>query len=118
MDGDPKALRRQLQYLGEELAGKADGVALEIIAETKVAEHLKEGVVPSGITDIFQIIVLAARAHAALSTAGTSVRALFCTEKNIFKLHHPRGGKQQCGIISWHERAARNRCVSIAGKIG
>ena len=40
-----------------------DRLALEIIAEAEIAEHLEEGVMPGGIADILQVVVLAARAH-------------------------------------------------------
>ena len=41
-----------------------DRLFLEIIAEREIAEHLEEGVVPRGIADIVEIVVLAARADA------------------------------------------------------
>jgi hypothetical protein len=43
-----------------------DGDILEIVAEGKIAEHLEEGVMPRGIADIVEVVVLAARAHALL----------------------------------------------------
>jgi len=43
-----------------------DRVALEIIAEREVPQHLEERVVPGGVADVFEVIVLAAGAQAAL----------------------------------------------------
>ncbi len=41
--------------------------ALEIVAEAEVAQHLEKRVMPRGVADVLQIVVLAARTHAALS---------------------------------------------------
>ena len=48
------------------LLDKADGLPLEVVAEREVAEHLEKGVVAGGVADVFQVVVLAAGAHALL----------------------------------------------------
>jgi hypothetical protein len=58
---------------GQELPGEADRLALEVVAEAEVAEHLEEGVMPGGVADVLQVVVLAAGAHAALGTGGAGV---------------------------------------------
>jgi hypothetical protein len=42
-----------------------DRLVLEIVAEREIAEHLEEGVVPGGVADIVEIVMLArpARTH-------------------------------------------------------
>ncbi len=77
--------------------------ALKIIAKTEISQHLKKRMMASGVTDIFQIVVLAAGAHAALRRRGTGVAALVLSEKHVFKLHHARVGKQQGGIIARYQ---------------
>ena len=70
-----------------------DGIALEVVAKTEVAEHLEEGVVTRGVTDIFEIIVLATGSHAALRGHGTGITTLLGPQKHILELNHPRVGE-------------------------
>ena len=70
-----------------------------------------------GITDVFQIIVLAARANAALGRGCANIVALLCTEKQIFKLHHSGIGKQQSGVIPGYQTTTRHNTVLLAGKV-
>ncbi|MPN51003.1 hypothetical protein SDC9_198644 [bioreactor metagenome] len=48
----PQLLGGQLEDLGEQFPGVGNGVALEVVAEGKVAQHLEEGVVPGGVADV------------------------------------------------------------------
>ncbi len=66
IDGNQQLVFRQAIIPGNQVPGILNGVFLEIIAEGEVAEHLEEGVVPGGIADILQIIVLATGTHAFL----------------------------------------------------
>ena len=66
VNGDADMLDRDLQLLGDELPGKADRVALEVVAEREVAEHLEKGVVPCSVPHLFEVVVLAAGADALL----------------------------------------------------
>src|SRR5690349_15789941 len=66
IDRDPHALAIEPVLFGEQLPCKADSVALEVIAEAEIAQHLEEGVMARGVSDVLEIVVLAARAHAAL----------------------------------------------------
>jgi hypothetical protein len=45
---------------------------LEIVAEREVAQHLEEGVVARRVADVFQVVVLAAGAHAFLRGHGAA----------------------------------------------
>ena len=67
IDGDEQLVLRQAVFAGDQLPGKLDGVFLEVVAEGEIAEHLEEGVVPGGIADIVQVVVLAAGADAFLA---------------------------------------------------
>ncbi len=42
VDGDPEAVAIETEGLGQEIPGHGDGVLLEIVAETEVAQHLEE----------------------------------------------------------------------------
>ncbi len=70
-----------------------NGFALEVVAEAEIAQHLEKCVVPGGIADIFQIVVLAAGAHAALRRGRARVVAHFLTEKYILELNHAGVGE-------------------------
>jgi len=45
--------------------------------------------VAGGITDIFQIVVLAAGTHAALAAGCAFASALLITQKDFLERHHP-----------------------------
>src|SRR5690606_6939408 len=88
VDRDPELLLGQVQPLfgGQKLPRIGDGVALEIVAETEVTEHLEEGVVACGVADVFQIVVLAAGAHTFLAGGGAGISTLFQTQEAILEL--------------------------------
>src|SRR5690606_451001 len=60
VDGGPEAVPGQAELLRQEGPGEADGVALEVVAEREVAQHLEEGVVAGGLAHVLQVVVLAA----------------------------------------------------------
>ena len=66
---------------------------LEIVAEAEVAEHLEEGVMPRGVADIFQVVVLAAGTHATLAAHGAHIVALLATEEAVLELVHAGVGE-------------------------
>ena len=95
-----------------------DRVALEIVAEAEVAQHLEEGVVARGVADRIQIVVLAAGAHAALRRGRARVVALFGAEEGVLELHHARVGEQQRTIATTgHQRTRRHVPMSLADEI-
>ena len=88
-----------------------DGVALEVVAEAEVAQHLEEGVVAAGEAHIFEVVVLAAGADAFLRSGGAGVVALLGAKKEILELVHARVGKQQRGIVGGtSEEECTRRC--------
>ena len=48
-----------------------DRLALEVVAEAEIAQHLEERVMARRVADVLEIVVLAARAHAALRARRT-----------------------------------------------
>ena len=117
VDGDPQFFLRQLVNPGEQFPCVVDRVALEIIAERKIAQHLEKRVVARGIADIFQVVVLAARAHATLRRGSPLVGPLLLAEKYILELHHPRVGEEQRRIVAGDERARGNDRVALGFEI-
>ena len=90
----PQLVFGQAVDAGEQLPRVVDRVFFEVVAEAEVAEHLEKRVVARGVADVFQIVVFAARAQAALRGGGAHVIALVLAEKNIFELHHAGVGEQ------------------------
>src|SRR5262249_55552064 len=73
VDRRPHALGGQPVNLGEQFPRVADRVALEVVPEAEIAQHLEERMVARGIADVLQVVVLAARAHAPLRGRGPHV---------------------------------------------
>src|SRR5947209_11645409 len=105
---------REVQLFGDELPCKPDRVALEVVSKREIAEHLEEGMMPRGVPDLLEIIVLSARAHALLTRrrAPSAGRQLLA-EEHALELHHSRVGEQQRWIVGGHQRAARVGDVSV-----
>ena len=113
IDRHQQAFFGQLPDLGQQLPGPADGVLLEVVAKTEVAQHLEKRVMPRGVTDLIQIVVLATGAHAALARHRPRVAAFVAAQKHILELHHARVGEQQGRIVARHQRAGGHDLVSL-----
>jgi hypothetical protein len=104
VDGDGQLVLGQLVDFGQQFPGVLDGVALEVVAEAEVAEHLEEGVVTRGVADVLEVVVLAAGAHAFLRGGGAAVGTLVETEEDVLELVHPGVGEQQRRVLVRHQR--------------
>jgi hypothetical protein len=113
VDGRPQACRIEAVHLREQLPGELDGVALEIVAEAEVAEHLEERVMARRIADVLQVVVLAAGAHAALGGGRARIWAAILAEEDVLELHHARVRKEQRGIVARHERTGGHDRVPL-----
>ena len=113
VDGDPELLLGQVQPLvgGQKFPGVMDGIALEVVAEAEVAQHLEEGVVARGVADVFQVVVLAAGTHALLAGGGAGVGALFQAQEAVLELVHARVGEQQGRVVRRDQRAGSDTGV-------
>ena len=94
----------QAQRAGEEIPGKLDRLALEVVAEAEIAQHLEKRVVARGVADIVQIIVLAPGANTFLAGRGALVVAMLYPGEQVLELNHPGIGEHQCRIIARHQR--------------
>ncbi len=117
IDGGGKLVLRQAEFLGHQVPGELDRAILEIVAEGEVAEHLEEGVMPGGIADVVEVVVLAAGAHAFLRAHGAHIGALLDAGEDILELHHARIGEHQCRVVARHERGGGHDLVAGLGKI-
>ncbi len=105
------------QRAGEEVPREADGVALEVIAEAEVAQHLEEGVVAGRVAHVLEVVVLAAGAHAALARGRAHVGARILAEEAVLELHHAGVGEQQRRVVARHQAAGRDDAVPLAREV-
>ena len=117
INGDGQAVRVKPPFLGDECPRVVDRLLLEIVAEREIAEHFEERVVPSGIADIVEIIMLAARAHAFLARRGSLVRPRLEAGEDILEWHHPRIDEHQRRIIMRHQRRGRHTGMAAGFEI-
>ena len=115
-DGHHDAIGIELQHLGEERPRILDGVALEVVAEREVAEHLEEGVVTRGHAHVLEVVVLAADADALLRRRGALVRADVLAREHVLERHHARVGEHQRGVVGRHQRARGHALVAALGE--
>ena len=113
IDGHPELFRRQPDDVGEEIPGVMNRFLFEILAEAEITEHFEKGVMARRVTDIFEVVVLAARAHAALRGRGAGIAALLGAQKHVLELHHAGIGEQQRRIVAGHQRARRHDGMSM-----
>ena len=104
VDRDQQPLGGQRQVFGYEFPCQADGLLLEIVSETEIAQHLEERVVPGRVPHVFQVIVLAARPEAALHGHRARVRRLVAPQEDVLELHHAGVGEQQRGVVMRDQR--------------
>ena len=94
VDGGPELGRVKAVHLREQFPGPDEGIMFEIVAKGPVAKHLEKRMVARGVADIFQVVVLAAGAQAALYGDGADIAALLGSEEHVLELHHPGVGEQ------------------------
>ncbi|EKD36680.1 MAG: hypothetical protein ACD_75C01413G0001 [uncultured bacterium] len=104
IDRDPEFLRIDAKFNGKKIPGETDGFFLEIVAEGKVAEHFEKGMVPGGVSDIFQIVVLAAGPDTPLTGNCPHIITFLLTHKHGLELHHACIGKEQRRVVFGDER--------------
>jgi hypothetical protein len=116
MDADPDAggVDREPVPPRHELPRERYGVPLEVVAEGEVAQHLEEGVVPVGVADLLEVVVLAAGADALLGGGGAPVVPVLHAQEGALELHHSGVGEQQGGVVGGREGGRRHLAV-IAG---
>ena len=113
IDGDPELLGRQREDGRQQLPGVADRILLEVVAKAEVAQHLEEGLVPRGVADVLEVVVLAAGADALLRRGGARVGALVEAEEDVLELVHPGVGEQQRRVVAGHDRARGDDRVTL-----
>ena len=72
---------------------------------------------PSGIADVFEVVVLAPCSDAFLRRGGARVIALLHAQENILELIHPRIGKQQRRVVGGNQGRRSHYAVSARSKV-
>ena len=104
------------EVAGQELPRPVDRLALEVVAEAPVAEHLEQRVVARRPADLLEVVVLAGDAQAALVVDGPDVVALLDARERVLELDHPRVREQQRLVARGHEARARDDRVAALGE--
>jgi hypothetical protein len=73
--------------------------------------------VARGVADVLQIVVLAARAQAALHVGGANVIALVRAEKDLLELDHAAVGEKQRRIVGGHQRCRGHDRMTVRGEV-
>ena len=109
-----QAVRLQADPLGagEELPRPGDRLMLEVVAEREVAEHLKEGAVARGVTDVVDI----ARADALLAGADAAARRLLLALEPGLHGGHARVDEQDGLVVLRDQGKAGQAQVALALK--
>ena len=105
-------LGRDAQVLRQEVPGVVDRLALEVVAEAPVAEHLEERVVAGRPADLLEVVVLAGDAQDPLVVDGPGVVALLDAGQDVLELDHPRVREQERLVAGRNEAGARDRGVA------
>ena len=109
-------VRRDPELAGQQVPREMDRLALEVVAERPVAEHLEERVVARRAADLLEVVVLAGDAQAALVVHGPRVRARLGTDEHVLELDHPRVGEQQRRVTGRDEAGAGHGGVAALGE--
>ena len=102
-DEQPVGIEAQPLLVGQKLPGPVDRLALEIVAEAEVAQHLEKRVVIGRAADVFDV----AGAQAFLAGRGPGEFELHLAQEMILELVHARRREQHRGIPAGHQHVAR-----------
>ena len=103
IDRDPELVFRQLNDFRQEFPSPGNGLALEIIAEREIAEHLEERLMARRTADVLDI----ARAHAALARRHARAGRLHLAREERLQRSHAGADQQQGRIVLRDQREAR-----------
>jgi hypothetical protein len=111
--GNVELRRVELQRLRQEFPRPGDGVALVIIAEREVAEHLEKRSVTARTADVLDIGFRARHAQTALHGDRSRGGRRHFTEERGNELLHARDREQRRRHLIRHERRGRRMNVTL-----
>jgi hypothetical protein len=104
------------EFPGQEVPGPVDGLALEVVAERPVAEHLEEGVMARGPPDLLEVVVLAGDPQAALVVDRAVVRPGFRAGEDLLELDHAGVREEERRVAGRDEARAGHDGVPALGE--
>ena len=93
VDRDIETIGIEAQGLGEILPRILNRIALEVVSEREVPEHLEERVMPGSSPDFLEIVVFASGSYALLRRGGSLELERVLPQKRCLELNHPRIGE-------------------------
>ena len=93
MHSDPQTVTIETEDFSDKLPRPRNSVGLEIIAETKVAEHLEEHEVSLCSANVVEVIVLTTSTNALLYCDSAVVWSNFITHEVRLEGHHSGHGE-------------------------
>ena len=117
IDGDRQLVLGQPPFAGQQRPGMQDRLLLEIVAEGKIPQHFKEGMMPRGIADIVEVIMLSARPHAFLRGCRPGRRPRLQPGEHVLERHHAGVGEHQRRIVVGHQRRGGHYLMGIVPEI-
>jgi len=113
-DRVPEALGRDTKHPGHELPGPGNGVLLEVIADTEVAEHLEEGLVVPVLADLVDV----RRPEDLLHRDDPLGGRLLLSEEIGHERLHAGAGEKHARVVLQDERPAGHTGVPLLLKEG
>ena len=104
MNGDPKTISFQVKNFGYELPGPRNSFGFELITESKVAHHLKEGEVTVCSAYVIKVVVFASRTNTLLNGAKPRRWRLLLPQEVRHKGHHSSHSEQQRRFMGYETR--------------
>ena len=117
IDCHPEVLFGQTHFLGQEFPSISYGFFLKIRPETKVPQHLEECVMPGGLADVVEVVVLAAGTDAFLAGGGAGSGRLLDPDKDVLKLVHSGVCEQKRRVVLRYDRRAFSGEVAFGNEI-
>ena len=106
--------RIELEDLRDELPRPRDRLALVVVAEAEVAEHLEERTVPSGTADALDIALGAGYPQAALHRHHARRRGRLLAQKDGHERLHPGDGEERRRHLVWNQARRRQQLVLLS----
>ena len=99
MTGDPKAIGVQAEEIRDHVPGHRNGLMLEVVTETEVAQHLEKAQMAGVSAHLLKVAVLATGPHTLLHRRRTTEGGLLLTKEVGLERHHARNGEEKVGIV-------------------
>ena len=107
-----QSLGRDAQLGGQELPRPVDRLALEVVAEAPVAQHLEEGLVARRPPNLLEVVVPAGNPQARLCVDCTPIVTRFLSGEHRLERDHPRVDEEEGGVVTRDEGRRRHARVA------